>query len=227
MKVVGPFPRLVGECCKDPDHRLTPPFPFTASTEDPVISYYAALNQYLVCHPKLATIGAEIIPYQLIWLNKGGFGERSLRDNLHLKDDAIKIFADFVIQLTSWKEKSYKLMEYDAAFRTWVALFYGWAKKKDTVQDPIQAANSGTTSQGAAAAAANKSAPKAQSQTTSGASGAHKKPPTPPNMPQKPAKNMDLTAAVDTSEPSETISEFLEKSAGKPKRTDPKKNKKK
>ena len=217
LKVVGPLPRLVGECCKDHDHRLTPPFPFTASPEDPVISYYAALNQYLVCHPKLATIGAEIVPYQLIWMNKGGFGERSLRDNLHLKDEALKIFADFIIQLTAWKEKSYKLMDYDAAFRTWVALFYGWAKKSDAVQDPTQAGASGTAGRSATAAgqATNNTRTSGAGKELS-ASGAPTKPPAPPNMPPKQAESMDHSnTAADSGEATETISEFLEKTANK------------
>ena len=189
LKIIGPFPRLVGECCEDPEHRLSPPFPFSASPLNAITSYYAAVNQYLVCHPKLAGLDAEIIPYQLIWYKKGGFGLRSLRDNLHLKEEATKIFADFLVKLPAWKTKSYKLMELDSAFKTWAALYYGWGKKKDDAP----------------------SAPSQQKDLTAAG------PPTPPSLPPLPQEDMDQAGPSSTvekeAESQETISQFLEKNS--------------
>ena len=182
LKVIGPFPRLLSDCCDDAEHRLSPPHPFTASPLNATTSYYAALNQFLVCHPKLASIDAEIIPYQLIWLKKGGFGAKSLRDNLHLSEEATKTFADFLVKLPSWKQKSYKTMDMDSAFKTWVSLFYKWEKKAEDAPEPDHTKTAGSAAGG---------------------------PPAPPNLPPAQGEKMD---SEPTKAPSnnETISQFLE-----------------
>ena len=207
LKVIGPLPRLLGECCDDPAHRLCPPFPFNASNKDPIISYYAALNQYLVCHPKLATIGAEIVPYQLIWLNKGNFGIKCLRDNLHLGEDATKIFASFLTQLPSWKTKTYKLMDFESAFRTWAACFYGWGKKGEEAPHqapPLQTNSAAATANAAAAVTTNAATAATTNQNP---------PPKPPTMPPANTEKMDHNTSHTGNENQETISSFLENAA--------------
>ena len=198
IKVIGPTPRLLSECCDDPSHLFSPPLPFNASPHNPAIAYYAALNQFLVCHPKLAAMTAEIIPYQIIWLNKPGFDESCLKDNLHLGEEANKHLSTFLARLPQWRTKSYKLMDLDSAFRTWTALFYGWGKKKAQVLDP-------TTVQ----QAHNKTKPVPLS--TSGSNGKPPAPPQPPALPGQTPENMDATN--DKGPGSSTISEFLETSA--------------
>ena len=190
IKVLGPLPRLLSECCDDPDHLLAPPYPFNASPHNPVVAYYAALNQFLVCHPKLAAVTAEIIPYQMIWLKHPDFDEKSLRDNIHLTEGANKIFADFIVALPKWRTKSYKLMELDSAFRTWAALFYGWGKKKAQLPDPSTAT---------AAKQKQSILPLKQA-------------PPPPNLPTTGGENMDVQSS-GAAGASGSLTEFLENSA--------------
>ena len=206
IKVFGPLPRILNECCEDPSHLFAPPAPFKESPHNPVIAYYAALNQYMVCHPKLAATGVEIIPYQLVWLKKGEFNEKSLRDNLHLTEEANKIFANFIANLPTWKPKSYKLMEVDSAFKTWTALFYKWGKKKAPVQDPTQA----KPQISAAGALPQQGAPQQGAPPPSA-------PPPPPDLPQQVQEKMDSSSAPagtgGNGKPTETVANFLEKTA--------------
>ena len=138
---------------------------------------------------------AEIIPYQIIWLNKPGFDEACLKDNLHLSNGANKHLSTFLAKLPQWRTKSYKMMDLDSAFRTWTALFYGWGRKKAQVLDP-------TTAQ----QAHSKSKP-----VPIGPHASNGKPPTPPRMPSKTAENMDATSEQPPS--ANSIGEFLETNA--------------
>ena len=127
IKIIGPFPRILSQCCNDREHVIKLSAPFTSVSE-----YFFALNHYLAIHPKLDVYGVEFIPVQLIFPE---FDESYLSDNIHLSEQKNDLFAEFLNTLTTRPRTSFNTLPYDHPdFYTWAATM----RKGTTFQQAIK-----------------------------------------------------------------------------------------
>ena len=194
IKVLGPLPRLLNECCEDESHRIKIPPPFNQAPFCHIQAYYGALNHYMALHPKIDMYGSEFIPFQIIFRSDQGkpFLNNHLRDNVHLTDDGLKIFAEYVSGLTSKKPFKYKKMDIDSpSFRTWTAMTFKWNNKAQT---PVTMTLKTAAGQGSQ-------------------SGKRADPPKAPPLPAASQENMDAQSAPDNTQ-AKSVADFLSSTAG-------------
>ena len=151
--LIGPFPRLVRDCCSDKNHHLNPAAPLK-STQD----YYDSLNEYLCIHPRLADLkGVEVVNYNDVLANP--FTSIALDDGIHLSSIRLKEFAFFIASLGERKQKAHRsLQNRRPSFYTWLAAkrqMEQQAAAAATLPTPPQSRPSSALSSGSSSAPVN------------------------------------------------------------------------